>query len=207
MKSKDLIKLIQQKDPTGEMECCIGNADIYLVYSDPSYWDGCLEVLERDKNNPYYNVTGAKFTSKGVKLVLQPLSIRDAVFNDENLPVQFDDYTKNKYEKIVEEWRKESREVNNSSEKSIFMSYIEKRYFNQENFDEELLKEAASKFYDESMSYLDEMPKDILTKKIQDEGYIATPSWAERRREQWEREISLDVQDGKPFFKKELKNP
>lgn len=78
MKTKELIRLLQEEDPSGEVECCIGNEDIHYVSTMPAYWDGRLQILTRDK---FYNITGGKVTSRGNKIKIHPLSIEDAIYN------------------------------------------------------------------------------------------------------------------------------
>jgi hypothetical protein len=83
MKAKDLIKLLQDEDPTGEIECCIANSDILSVHTEPAYLDGRLQILERDHSlDPYYNIIGAKRTCRGNKIVITPYSIDDYITND-----------------------------------------------------------------------------------------------------------------------------
>ena len=80
MKTKDLIAALQENDPSGEIECCVGNADIHFVDVEPAYYDGRLQILERDHSkDPYYNIVGAKRTSKGSKVVLHVYSIEDYI--------------------------------------------------------------------------------------------------------------------------------
>jgi hypothetical protein len=101
MKTKRLIELLQKADPSGELECCIGNADIHYVERMEAYWDGRLQVLQRDESNPYYNIVGAKYTCKGDKVKIHPLSIHDAIENDPDLPID--------YSELGESWREEYR--------------------------------------------------------------------------------------------------
>jgi hypothetical protein len=80
MKTKDLIAALQEEDPSGEVECCIGNADIHFVSTAPAYWDGRLQILERDHSkDPYFNIVGAKITAKGSKIVIHAYSIEDYI--------------------------------------------------------------------------------------------------------------------------------
>ncbi len=51
MKTKELIRQLQREDPSGELECCVDNSDIFFVEHLPAYYDGCLEVLVRDKSS------------------------------------------------------------------------------------------------------------------------------------------------------------
>ena len=122
MKTKELIRQLQEADPSGELECAIGNSDIHFVEVQPAYWDGCLEVLERDESNPYYNIIGAKYTTEGVKINISTLSIEEAIFNDPDLPVEFDTHFlyeehNDRYKKAVKRYRKEAKQIKEEAEK------------------------------------------------------------------------------------------
>jgi hypothetical protein len=115
MKTKDLIKQLQECDPEGETEVCVHNVPIYYVDNLPAYYDGKLQVLINDpEKEPYYSVVGAKFVSTGRKVVINTLGIDDAIHSDPDLPVEIDndiptyDFS---YAKRVEEWRKEARDI------------------------------------------------------------------------------------------------
>ena len=59
MKTKELIKELQELDPTGETEVVCGCGDIYFVEELPAYYDGRLGVLIKDESKkPYYHVKG-----------------------------------------------------------------------------------------------------------------------------------------------------
>jgi hypothetical protein len=111
MKTKKLIELLNEADPTGEIECCVDNHDIYIVERLPAYWDGRLQVLIRDETSPWYNVTGAKITSRGDKIKLRTLSIDEAIWNDPELPVDLSECTDHGrlYAAAVDEYRQVAR--------------------------------------------------------------------------------------------------
>lgn len=104
MKVKKLIELLQQVDPTGELECGVGNEDIFAVYKDPAYYDGCQQILIRDESKNCYNVVAAKITAYGTKVVIRPLSITDAIWENPALEVDTSE-TNGKYDKLIENWR------------------------------------------------------------------------------------------------------
>jgi hypothetical protein len=209
MKTKELIRQLQEADPSGELECCVGNADIHFVDVEPAYWDGCLQVLKRDESNPYYNIIGGKYTCRGDKVNVRPLSIGDAIFENQDLPVEFEGkYGWDYYKERVEHHRKKTEEICNDVEGGAFIQYAIKRFTTiwTEDFDEDEVKKAAIAFYKENLDYRDEMPKDIAAaKEIVESGgkeYTAIPSWNTRRMRQWDREITMDVADGKLVIKK-----
>jgi hypothetical protein len=90
MKSKELIRLLQEEDPSGEVEVSVGNRDIFSLHTEPSYWDGRAQLLIRDySKDPYYNVVGAKYTSRGSKVVITAMGVTDAILNNPDLPVDY----------------------------------------------------------------------------------------------------------------------
>lgn len=204
MKTSELIRRLQEADPSGEMECCVENADIHFVGVEPAYWDGCLQVLVHDPAKaPYYDIVGAKYVSRGKKLVISTLSISDAIFDNEDLPVDYSELEESwrkRYAEWVDHRRKETRDISNGVEKDYFVQYIVQRFAYQmaRDFEPEEVKAEATKFYEANMTYKDAMPDDILTfKKKLEDGKEVWPSWNERRRMQWDREIKLDFENGK----------
>jgi hypothetical protein len=112
MQVRELIRLLQEADPTGDEQVSVGNSDIHFVGVEPGYWDGCLQVLKRDDACEYYNIVGAEFRSNCKKIVINALSIRDALFNDPAMPVTYDgDYAREHYDELVAIWRKEAQAI------------------------------------------------------------------------------------------------
>jgi len=127
MKSKKLIELLQAEDPTGETEVCIGNQDILGLESKPAYWDGCLQILKRDWDNPYYNVTGAIYTSKGSKIEIRSLGIDDAISENPDLPVEvIDEFVEKRMAETVAKWRQEAREIETDLNSKMIVEVLNK---------------------------------------------------------------------------------
>jgi hypothetical protein len=117
MKTKDLIAALQKADPTGELVCCVGNASVFYVNRTLSYWDGCLQVLKRDPNKNGYNIIGGEFQSSGEKVVIRELSLYDALLDNSELPITYEnDYCKRHYEKYIEEERVSVRQIDKETE-------------------------------------------------------------------------------------------
>ena len=87
MKTKELIRQLQEADPSGECDCCVDNADILFVQKEEAYWDGRLQVLQRDGKG---HVVGIKITSNGDKVSINICPLDEAIFNYPDLPVDFD---------------------------------------------------------------------------------------------------------------------
>jgi hypothetical protein len=113
MKTRELIARLQEADPEGNTECCVGNEDIFFVDGMPAYYDGRLQVLIRDESkSPFYNVVGAKVTSKGAKIKIVTHSIEDAISENPELPVDTseigNDQYRKEYEAVIARWREEA---------------------------------------------------------------------------------------------------
>lgn len=110
MKTAELIRRLQEADPSGELEVCIDNEDILGVDTCAAYFDGSLQVLERAGRDDY-DIIGARYVSSGWKVDLQSHAICEAIWENPDLPVEFDhEETRAKYGQKVEQWREEARE-------------------------------------------------------------------------------------------------
>jgi hypothetical protein len=109
MKSKELIKLLQKADPTGETEVFVDNIDIYSVYKEEMYWDGKPQLLIRDNSKlPYYNIVSGKICYRGDKISIKTLSIEDALVDHPDMPVDLSEVPEHsikEWERAIERWR------------------------------------------------------------------------------------------------------
>lgn len=119
MKTKELIKRLQKADPTGEGEVCYGNEDILFIETLPAYYDGSLQVLVRDEKRDDYNVVGAKFVRTGSKVQIVTYSIEDAVYDNPELPVEFDQWASDRDRTRLDEWRLKARKLDDELKKDI----------------------------------------------------------------------------------------
>lgn len=127
MKTKKLIELLQEADPSGEEEVCVDNIDIYFVEPKPAYWDGRLQVLKRDESMKGYNIVGAKWISSGKKINLVTVSIKEAMIDNPDLPVEVIDIFVNKrMQKEVDQWRAEARQIIKEAEEMEIEYEIQK---------------------------------------------------------------------------------
>jgi len=118
MKTKEFIRRLQEADPTGEVECCVGNLDIYFVTQEPSYYDGPLQVLVHDesKRDKEYSVIGAKLLRNSSKIQIHTIGIDDAIFDmsysGKDLPVTIEgDSVDGHYQKMVDKWKEEAKQM------------------------------------------------------------------------------------------------
>lgn len=108
MKIKELIRQLQEADPSGEFDV-FGDGDIFFANSLPWYWDGTPGILIRDETCDCYNIRGVKQidnTSTG-KIYLNCLSLEDLAwehYDDEKFIVEGDEAFKVR-------WEQEKRKV------------------------------------------------------------------------------------------------
>ena len=114
MKTKELIRMLQVADPSGELECCIDNKDIVSIYRERANRQGPLEVLITDSKVPYWNchsIVGAKIIFGGEKICINAHSIEQAIMDDPTLDVDLSEDSTGDYSKKVKSWRKNSWKV------------------------------------------------------------------------------------------------
>lgn len=125
MKTKELIRQLQEADPSGELECNTGGADIRFVERLEGYYDGPYEVLLWDETRPYAPIIGAKITTRGEKVKLHTSSIRDVILDDVDIPVEVDVHysdggkIKQEIETKIEKWRQEVRDIDDKIERDV----------------------------------------------------------------------------------------
>lgn len=118
MKTKEVIRLLQEVDPSGEEECCIGNHDIFEISRWPAWYDGRLQVLERKPDCETYDIISGKFVADGVKIQIMPYGIDDALHDNPDMPVDCSFATDYENE-LVEKWRKQGREIHEKGKLGI----------------------------------------------------------------------------------------
>jgi hypothetical protein len=111
MKTRELIRRLQEADPSGEAECVVGNQDIFFTEPMTMGYDGRPVLLVRDASRqPYYDVIGLRVPAAGEKVQLHLLSPED-VFDDlPDAPVHYDtEAVRERYEEDIERARSSSR--------------------------------------------------------------------------------------------------
>ena len=112
MKTRELVRLLQEEDPGGDLEAVIDGVPIYVVERLPAFYDGNLQMLIQDEEkNPFYNVTGYKVTSKGEKVLLRSMNIRSVLWDNPEATVDLSGlhgFSLEQWQKKVEKLRTES---------------------------------------------------------------------------------------------------
>lgn len=118
MKSGELIKYLQEVDPTGEIEVFIDGAkDFFKPYTTEMYWDGCPF-----KMNPKYNSYPESLSvlSNGRKIVLKSFSYKDALLDNPEFPIEYDsEYSERRWDDRIFRERIECRTINEEVERKL----------------------------------------------------------------------------------------
>ena len=187
MKVKELIRLLQEEDP--EAEACVHNADIESVYAAQAYWDGRLQVLERDANG---YVVGGKYTSKGWKVNICPSSITDQIWGDPEFKVDYSELggSAERYIESDNKTRQAGRDVILRVEMGAFYRWAKKKADAIRDGDGDI-RYSADKFFEENLHVDDPLPELPKQKHVDSKGNECWPSVNERRESGWEDTIAV----------------
>jgi hypothetical protein len=121
MKSKELIRLIQEADPTGEEHVCIQNVDIWHVSEEPAYYDGALHVVDRDEDE---RPTRGRRIRTGKKINITPLSVSDG-FDYSGYEVEYlTEADRERYEHLDIEHRRQDKAIKIDVDRTHFANWV-----------------------------------------------------------------------------------
>ena len=210
MKTKELIRLLQEEDPTGETEVSVGNHDIFELHTEPAYWDGKLQLLIRDPAKaPYYDIVGGKYVTKGCKIVINAMSISDVLWQDPDATVDYSELgqSADRYRESDEKTRQASRDVTLKVEMDAFHRWVKSKAEVIRPGDADC--RSASDYFFEKHLHVDdplkELPpkKQIIKEKDGDKEYTVWPSVNERRESGWDDMLEVYWRGGWGIRKKD----
>lgn len=119
MKTKELIKTLQELDPEGEIEVNVAGRDIYFAEVLPGHYDGGYSILIRDPEEaPFYNIHGIKLCRTGTKIELHTMGYKDVIWDQDMNEMSFEydsDSTRERYESEIlkeqEHYNKQIKEI------------------------------------------------------------------------------------------------
>jgi hypothetical protein len=112
MKSKELIKQLQELDPTGETEVVVGCQDIWFADRLPFYYDGTPRLLLHDESKkPYYSIIGYKPMSEGYKIKLHTMSPEDIFMDNLNPILDLSEVHSSEQDSFKDEYNKLKKEA------------------------------------------------------------------------------------------------
>lgn len=193
MKTKELIRLLQQEDPSGEIECCVGNLDIHFISREPAYYDGALQVLTRDETETkYYNIIGGKYLRTGEKIQFHTMSISD-ILDDPKATVDYSQLgskdLEKRYKESDDKTRAQWRKIKVNNEWENFKRWVKEKAVQITGDSNDVLGQARE-FFDKHIDPSAPLP----TEKTQDEkdGKCVWDSYANRRHLQWNLEVDIE---------------
>jgi hypothetical protein len=193
MKTKELIKRLQEEDPSGEIEVCVGNVDIHFVERMPAYYDGSLQVLIRDYNTKYYNIVGGKYVREGQKVKIHILSITDAISNAASVDANFEvDYSQLSEEsakstqKAHADLREWHRKLDIEHEKEYFLKWV-KQEAAKVTADTDEINNVVYSFFEKNVSPTNPLPEG---------GVPLGHSYVTTREMQWGQKFEVVVSEG-----------
>jgi len=191
MKTKELIKQLQECDPSGEIEVCVSNVDIHYVTTEPAYYDGKLQLLVRDPAlTDCYDVIGGKYMTTGSKVVITLMSITDVLWDDPDATIDYSDipeHSRARYEESDNKTRQASRDVTLKVSMEAFARWVKKKADELRPDNSDRCKSAANYFYEKNL-HPDDPIKDIPPKQEKLGGQMCTvyPSIREREEAMWD---------------------
>ena len=114
MKTKELIRRLQEEDPNGETEVTVNGADIYFLETLPGYYDGCFPVLIHDPKlvDKCYSIIGVEIRGGGLKVRLNTMDLRDVLLDHPEAEVRYDgEYAERHCKDRVEKIRQEMKDL------------------------------------------------------------------------------------------------
>jgi len=204
MKTKDLIKELQEADPSGELEVCVGNIDIWTVTVLPAYYDGKLQVLKRDPalTGKCYDIIGGKYVSGGSKVVLEPMSITDVLWDNPEAEIDYGflGAAAGSYKTTDDATRQASRDVELKVEMDAFHRWVKSKadVIRPENSDK--CRGGSDAFYEKHLSPKDPVKELPTTEK---DGMTWHASWNDRRNAWWDDTLEVYWRGGWGVRKKD----
>lgn len=194
MKTKELIRRLQEADPSGDIECCVGNVDVFYVENMPAYYDGTLQVLTRDPAKaPYYDVVGGSYVRQGRKINIVTLAI-SSVLDDPDVII---DYSQIGHEDLVKRYkdsddktREQWKNIHVESEWSLFQQWAKTKA--AEISGDPVCMFSARQWFDGNIDPKSPL-KAAVPKKDEKHGYSFIPSYCDRRKEEWDETVTIST--------------
>jgi hypothetical protein len=98
MKTSKLISMLQEVDPSGQLEVVIDNCDITFADKFPGYYDGCYDIIQYDDKG---QIAGIQICAKQDKIRIYYLGYEQAFWDFPDLKITYDsEYTERRKEGI-----------------------------------------------------------------------------------------------------------
>jgi hypothetical protein len=187
MKTKDLIRKLQEEDPSGEEHVCVGNVDIGFISKEPAYYDGAAQVILYNEKG---EIVGGKYKRSGNKIQVHLRRFSDLIWDrKEGFMVDYSELSSDRQEAYKENHQKivkSSKDLDYEIELEYFVKHIKERAEKIMDDDEHEVADVAKAFYDANLNPYIPIPDDIP---------IIGESWLSRKSIQWGREIKVEYMD------------
>lgn len=201
MTSKEVIKLLQELDPTGETEVSVGNHAISYINEEPAYYDGKLQSLLYDADG---QIIGIKYKTQGSKLVISEMGVTDLLWENPEAIVDYSEipeHGRERYKISDEATRDASRNVELNLAMDHFYEWCKKKAIPIR--DEENIRYKSKSFFERYLSPGDPVKK--MPQQFNSKGnYWFYPSWNERQEATWEDTIEITWRGEWVIKKKEI---
>lgn len=160
MKTKELIRLLQKHDPSGEEHVCVNNVDIRFIENAPAYWDGPQQIIIQDEKG---QISGGKYNRTGSKIQIHTSSFSTLVWDRPDFPIDYsdlDERRQNEYKTNHNKIRDEAKDFEYKLELEYFTKFIKDCAAEIMENDEDL-NDMSKEFYDDNFTPDDPFPDDI----------------------------------------------
>lgn len=148
MKTKELIRLLTQEDPTGEEEVFVGSEDILFVESMPGYYDGHPQQLVMNGSAGVSSIVGGRVGFLGRKVVIHTYSFDDMLCDNPEKPIEIAEdngVSISGHRDGIEQKRSRYREMNDAID-ALFLSEEIVKQLKLQNATQEEIKEAEEAY-------------------------------------------------------------
>jgi len=116
MKTKDLIKELQEIDPSGECHIRINSKPVWFLEGKPGYWDGTYNYLEKGEDGKYNWIQ----TIENDKIDIKTMDMftfcefhnGDWDEIEKHIRIEYDDYDDERKRTFLDNFKKECDEFN-----------------------------------------------------------------------------------------------
>jgi hypothetical protein len=186
MKTKEVIKLLQEEDPSGELEVSIGGVDILFIEALPYYYDGRQQVLVKNEKG---NVIGGRYTESGNKVVIHYRGFSDYIWDDENFQIEYGSEHTKKFKEHHDKIRQQGIDCREEMDLRYFTQYIKDKL--KDKVDElSDIDDISKDFYLKHYNRNTPIPEDIRA-PIQEGGRQVWHGYVVMRNLQWDREVEI----------------
>jgi hypothetical protein len=125
MKSKEIIRKLQELDPSGEIEVTGWTGAIHCLDIIPGYWDGPCYYFPESESFPEKMIISDKMDSK---ILIREISLEDYIYNvDGDLNrVVIDTHNPDGLNKLCEKYSREAKKVEKQLDDAAFKDFMQK---------------------------------------------------------------------------------